>query len=126
MASNVGNMKYISYGDNFELISRSVKLMFRINGVEFDIKTRFLDTVWRHYTFVFDSNRELRFYLNGVLTTTIQLPSYPVFDSVGYFGRGAVLQTGERLFRGEVDEIRIHDNKILTQAEVNEIYNELI
>ena len=102
MASNVGNLRYISYGDSFELVSRSFILMFRIDGVEYNLKTRFTDTTWRHYAFIFDSNRQLRFYLNGVLTTSIRLPSYPKIDSIGYWGRGAVLQSGERLFVGAI------------------------
>lgn len=79
------------------------------------------DNVWRHFSFVFNSNMTITTYVNGVLysTNTIIANQFPSINNIGYLGKS----TGpDPLFIGSLDDIRLYDNLILNAEQAKNVY----
>lgn len=77
------------------------------------------DSVWFHIVATFDSSN-IRFYVNGVLDTTIQhVGLSPNSNNPLRFGANSIL-SGD-FFRGKMDDAAIY-NRALSQQEVTQLY----
>lgn len=130
----------LSYGNNTVTSGNRFEVMLngRCRGVCVDVSGNYLaktfdnsDNGWHHYVIVFDNTvssalSDVKFYADGQLLSTTCSSRLDTDINTGdqqvlNIGR---LFTGDRYFKGSIDEIKIYD-KALTESEVQEDFHQI-
>ena len=94
-----------------------------VSNLLYEVKTASAVTLnaWQHVVVTYNTNNQVRIYLNGVLSATGTVPNLNANSYDLKFGRLYAITSGW-FFNGKIDDIRFY-NRTLTATEVNQLYD---